>query len=123
MTAQGARPEVTAAETARRDIETLVQRFARNLDVYTRPDYKETQVRVEFIDPFFEALGWDVRNVKGYAELYKDVVHEDAIKVSGATKAPDYCFRVGGARKFFLEAKKPSTGIKGEWCRPSGTPG
>jgi len=54
LTAQGARPEVTAAETARRDIETLVQRFARNLDVYTRPDYKETQVRVEFIDPFFE---------------------------------------------------------------------
>ena len=64
MTAQGARPEVTAPETARRDFETLVQRFARNLDVYTRPRYKETQVRVEFIGPFFEALGWDVRNVK-----------------------------------------------------------
>ena len=82
--------------------------------MYTRPQYKETQARVEFIDPFFEALGWDVRNVKGYAELYKDVVHEDAIKVSGATKAPDYCFRVGGARKFFLEAKKPSTPVKGD---------
>jgi len=114
LTAQGARPEVTAPETARRDIETLVQRFARNLDVYTRPDYKETQVRVEFIGPFFEALGWDVRNVKGYAEQYKDVIHEDAIKVSGATKAPDYCFRVGGVRKFFLEAKKPSTPVKGD---------
>ena len=63
LTAQGARPEVTAPQTARRDIETLVQRFSRNRDVYTRPDYKETQVRVEFIDPCFEALGWDVRNV------------------------------------------------------------
>ncbi|MFQ5614841.1 MAG: N-6 DNA methylase, partial [Anaerolineae bacterium] len=49
---------------------------------------------------------------QGYAEAYKDVVHEDAIKVGGATKAPDYCFRVGGARKFFLEAKKPSINIK-----------
>jgi len=105
---------ITAPRDTRRQIEGLVQRFARNLDVYTRPDYKETQVRVEFIDPFFEALGWDVRNVQGYAELYKDVVHEDAIKVSGATKAPDYCFRVGGVRKFFLEAKKPSVPVKGE---------
>ena len=113
MSAEGDQPGVAAPESARRDIEALVQRFTRNLDAYTRPDYKETQVRVEFIDPFFEALGWDVRNVQGYAEPYKDVVHEDAIKISGATRAPDYCFRVGGVRKFFLEAKRPSTPVKG----------
>jgi hypothetical protein len=99
---------------AKIEVEGLVERFARNLDVYTRPDYKEAQVRVEFIDPFFEALGWDVRNVQGYAEQYKDVIHEDAIKVSGATRAPDYCFRIGGVRKFFLEAKKPSVWVKGD---------
>jgi len=97
-----------------REIERLVERFARNLDAYRRAEYKETQVRVEFIDPMFEALGWDVRNVRGYAEQYKDVIHEDAIKVGGATRAPDYCFRVGGARKFFLEAKKPSVSVKGD---------
>ncbi len=28
------------------------------------------------------------------------------------TKAPDYCFRIGGTRKFFVEAKKPSVNIK-----------
>ena len=95
-------------------IEQLVERFARNLDVYKRAEYKEAHVRVEFIDPLFEALGWDVRNVQGYAEQYKDVVHEDALKVSGATRAPDYCFRVGGVRKFFLEAKKPSVSVKGD---------
>jgi len=99
---------------ARIEIERLVERFARNLDAYKRAEYKETQVRVEFIDPMFEALGWDVRNVQGYAEQYKDVIHEDAIKVGGATRAPDYCFRVGGARKFFLEAKKPSVSVKGD---------
>jgi hypothetical protein len=71
-------------------------------------------VRVEFIDPFFEALGWDVRNVQGHAEQYKDVVHEDALKTSRGTRAPDYCFRVGGARKFFLEAKKPSVSVRGD---------
>jgi len=94
------------------EVVDLVERFRRNLDVYKRDDYKETRVRIEFVDPFFEALGWDVRNVHGYAEQYKDVVHEDAIKVGGATRAPDYCFRIGGTRKFFLEVKKPSVSIR-----------
>jgi len=70
--------------------------------------YNETQIRREFIDPLFKALGWDIDNQQGHAEAYKDVIHEDAIKVGGATKAPDYCFRIGGVRKFFVEAKKPS---------------
>jgi type I restriction-modification system DNA methylase subunit len=93
-------------------IQELAERFEANLEAYKRGGYKETQLRREFIDPFFEELGWDVQNRKGYAEAYKDVIHEDAIKVGGATKAPDYCFRIGGVRKFFLEAKKPSTDIK-----------
>ena len=33
------------------EIERLVERFARNLDAYRRADYKEAQVRTEFIDP------------------------------------------------------------------------
>jgi hypothetical protein len=94
------------------EVVALVEHFRRHLDDYKRDDYKETRVRVEFVDPFFEALGWDVRNVRGYAEQYKDVVHEDAIKVSGATRAPDYCFRIGPTRKFFLEVKKPSVAIR-----------
>ncbi|RLC92558.1 MAG: restriction endonuclease subunit M, partial [Chloroflexi bacterium] len=107
-------PTSSAYDEARSKVGRLVERFARNLDAYKQADYKETRVRVEFVDPFFEALGWDVRNVQGYAEQYKDVVHEDAIKVGGATRAPDYCFRIGGGRKFFLEVKKPSVRIKEE---------
>ncbi len=114
MSAEKERSEATTPQQARQQVDRLVERFASNLDAYKRADYKEAHVRVEFIDPFFEALGWDVRNVRGYAEQYKDVVHEDAIKVSGATRAPDYCFRVGGVRKFFLEAKKPSVPVKGD---------
>ncbi|OGP87526.1 MAG: restriction endonuclease subunit M [Deltaproteobacteria bacterium RBG_16_48_10] len=93
-------------------ISNLVERFERNIEAYRSPAYNETQLRREFVDPFFEAFGWDVTNKAGYAEQYKDVIHEDAIKVAGATKAPDYCFRIGGARKFFLETKKPSIDIK-----------
>lgn len=90
----------------------LVERFSLHKDAYKAPIYNETQVRREFIDPLFKALGWDIDNEQGYAEAYKDVVHEDAIKVGGNTKAPDYAFRIGGTRKFFLEAKKPSVNIK-----------
>ena len=114
MSAESSSAKATTPDQARRQVEGLVERFASNLEAYKRAEYKEAHVRVEFINPFFEALGWDVANVRGYAEQYKDVVHEDAIKVSGATRAPDYCFRVGGARKFFLEAKKPSVTVKGD---------
>ncbi|MBM4042651.1 MAG: restriction endonuclease subunit M [Planctomycetes bacterium] len=95
-------------------IAELVERFTHNLDAYRSGAYKESQLRQEFVNPFFKALGWDVDNERGYAEAYKEVVHEDALKVGGATKAPDYSFRIGGARKFFVEAKKPSVDIAGE---------
>lgn len=89
-------------------IADLVKRFEENREVYTSGGYNETQIRREFIDPFFKELGWDIDNEQGYAEAYKDVIHEDAIKVG----APDYCFRIGGARKFFIEAKKPAVNLK-----------
>jgi type I restriction-modification system DNA methylase subunit len=107
--------ELSRLETmkeALKQISDLVERFERNIEAYQSPAYNEAQLRIEFVGPFFEALGWDVTNKAGYAEQYKDVIHEDAIKVAGATKAPDYCFRIGGVRKFFLETKKPSIDIK-----------
>ncbi len=94
------------------DVSKIIDRFHRNAAAYRSGHYNETQVRREFIDPFFRALGWDVENEQGAQEAYKDVVHEDAIKIGGTTKAPDYSFRVGGARKFFVEAKKPSVNLK-----------
>ena len=97
---------------APREVRTLIQRFQGNRAAYVSGPYNETQTRIEFVDPFFTALGWDVANVSGYAEAYKDVVHEDAIVIGGLTKAPDYSFRVGGARKFFVETKRPGVKIK-----------
>src|SRR3989338_8901753 len=99
-------------DVAKRKTEDIVERFSRNIDVYKSGSYNEAQVRREFIEPFFEVLGWDVYNRQGYAEQYKDVVHEDSVKVWVSLKAPDYSFRIGGQRKFFLEAKKPSVSIK-----------
>jgi type I restriction-modification system DNA methylase subunit/predicted type IV restriction endonuclease len=90
----------------------LVERFDRSRTAYLNPSYNETQVRREFIDPFFKALGWDVDNSAGNAPQYREVVHEDAIKVGIETRAPDYSFRIGPQRKFFVEAKKPAVNLK-----------
>jgi len=97
---------------APKEIVELVERFESNREAYKSGHYNETQVRREFVDPLFKALGWDIDNEQGFAEAYKDVIHEDAIKVGGTTRAPDYSFRIGGQRKFFLETKKPSVDIK-----------
>jgi hypothetical protein len=97
---------------APKEIVDLVERFENNLASYKSGHYNETQVRREFVDPFFKALGWDVDNEQGFAEAYKDVIHEDAIRIGSTTNAPDYSFRIGGQRKFFLETKKPSVDIK-----------
>jgi predicted type IV restriction endonuclease len=92
----------------------LVERFERNRAQYLNPTYNETEVRREFLDPLFTALGWDVDNTRGYDQAYKDVVHEDAIKIGLDTRSPDYSFRVGGQRKFFVEAKKPAVNLKND---------
>ena len=85
---------------APKEILDLVARFEQQLDACKSGQYNETQLRQEFLNPFFKALGWDVDNTAGFAQAYKDVIHEDAIRISGAVKAPDYCFRIGGTRKF-----------------------
>jgi predicted type IV restriction endonuclease len=69
-------------------ISELIERFGRNLEAYKQGKYNETQVRLEFINPFFEELGWDITNKQGYAEAYKEVIHEDAIKVGGGHQSP-----------------------------------
>ncbi|GAB1453514.1 Eco57I restriction-modification methylase domain-containing protein [Draconibacterium sp.] len=104
---------MTAKNQAYNIIKDLVQRFEEQFDSYKQAEYNETLTRRDFIDPFFKALGWDVDNSQGFAEAYREVIHEDRVRVGKATKAPDYSFQLaGGKRLFFVEAKKPSVAIK-----------
>lgn len=106
---------MTSKQEAYNEISELVERFTEQYDSYKKADYNETLTRRDFIDPFFKALGWDIDNKNGYAEAYREVIHEDRVKIGKATKAPDYSFRlVGGKRLFFVEAKKPSVAVKDE---------
>ena len=97
---------------ARQKIEQLIERFREHVEEYKRKGYNEHQTRVDYINPFFKALGWDMDNEQGFAEAYREVIHEDKVKVGSATKAPDYAFTLFGQRKFFVDAKKPSINIK-----------
>ncbi|MDD2774218.1 MAG: TaqI-like C-terminal specificity domain-containing protein [Elusimicrobiales bacterium] len=92
----------------------LTARFQSHLAEYKNKDYKEAKLRHDFLNPFFELLDWDIYNESGKSEDYRDVIVEDSLEVSGSRKAPDYCFKIGKERKFYVEAKKPSVDIKHE---------
>jgi type I restriction-modification system DNA methylase subunit len=95
-------------------INAIVERYRFHRDAYLRGQekYNEIQLRQDFIDPFFRALGWDVNNNKGFSEAYREVLHGEPVRVRGTTQFFDYTFRIGGLRKFIVETKKPSVRIK-----------
>lgn len=101
-------------EQAKSLLEKLVNRFEEQRNSYHSADYNETKTRRDFIDPLFKAFGWDIDNEQDVAEPYREVIHEDKVKIQGKTKAPDYGFRLSGSkdRLFFIEAKKPSVNLK-----------
>src|SRR6185436_14172092 len=76
----------------------LVAKFQDNLADYKRITYNETLTRIDFINPFFEALGWDITNRQGLPAAFCEVIHEDTLEIEGRKKAPDYSFRLPNSR-------------------------
>lgn len=64
---------------SRETIEGLVNRVEEQYESYKNSSYNEAQTRLDFINPFFKALGWDVDNKAGNAEAYREVIYEDKI--------------------------------------------
>jgi type I restriction-modification system DNA methylase subunit len=83
-----------------------VEDFAKNEKVYKSKDFQETEARNRFIDPLFEALGWNLNQTNIPKKLW-DVHREYSQKDNSSTKKPDYAFRVNAKLKFFVEAKAP----------------
>lgn len=96
------------------EVAKLCQYFATNRQSFLAPGVKEAHIRQSLIDPFFEALGWDVRNASMTAPQYREVMTEDSLDVEGHQKAPDYTFRVGTLPKFYVEAKKCGININAD---------
>ncbi len=98
--------------SAPQEIVELVGQFSRRISEYRGSLYNETELRNEFVNPFFAALGWDMDNRQGLSGDLKEVKVEESIRVDESIKNPDYSFRLGRKLKFFVETKKPSINIE-----------
>lgn len=84
---------------------------ARFLD----PSYLESQARVDFIDRFWMALGWDVRHAEQRNPYIQEVRVEASQPSETGRKRPDYTFFLNPEfrePKFFVEAKRPSVDLR-----------
>ena len=95
------------------EVKRLVVLYERNRPEYLKrtSGYNESDTRADFVDPFFAALGWDVANTRGLSRRLREVIRETHAAGSEHTKRPDYEFKLGPERKFFVEVKKPSIDI------------
>ena len=87
----------------------LVEHFHSSIELYRAGGINETQTRIEFINPFFAALGWDINNERQISDIYKDVVHEDSLKISDANKAKHLIIVFGlvESESFLWKRKNP----------------
>jgi len=103
-------------EESYEQLKALIVAFEKEYAVLKGAQYKEAQLRNDFLNPFLKTLGWDVENEAGKTQFLRDVIQEEGIDVEEedaiAQKNPDYTLRIQGARKLFLEAKKVSIDIE-----------
>lgn len=90
------------------ELQRLTANFSKNLALYRSPGYDEAAVRVDFLNPFFAALGWDLENRTGVAQSLRDVQIETRVSIGGKKKKADYLFRTNGIERFVFEAKAPN---------------
>jgi len=82
-------------------IKQKVEDFEKYSAVLKKKGHGETNIRSNYIDVFFEALGWNMKS-------HYDVVREFSQIDTSGTKRVDYAFKVNGKLKFFVEAKEAS---------------
>ncbi len=92
-------------------IKQLVEDFRKDIDYHKSSRYDEANTRTDFIDWFFELLGWNVLRGSETTEDSREVIREDKVRIKGKHKSPDYSFRLLKERQFFVEAKRPSVNI------------
>ncbi len=89
--------------TAPDSIRQLVEKFDRD-----KPG-SETEVRIQFIDPLFSALGWNMRDKRQVRHEPRVIIKEAGFERS---KRPDYSFHIGNPPDFFVETKMPHVNLE-----------
>lgn len=60
-------------------IKQLIKKYTADRDYYLTSKYNETLLRSDFLDPFFELLGWDIKNNAGKPTNEREVILEEAL--------------------------------------------
>ena len=90
-------------EQAKAKIAELIDKYSDISKKGLIRKYNEARTRNEFIEPFFEYLGWDMRNYNRSNEV--------ATEESISNGRVDLSFKINGIPKFFLEAKPLSVDL------------
>jgi hypothetical protein len=104
-------PKVASFESFEKELNRLVSIFERGLAEFKSPGYVEAQLRDDFLNPFFRALGWDLENSAGLIQTKREVEIESRTEIGGRQKRADYLFRTDGHNRFVCEAKKPAEAL------------
>lgn len=93
-------------ELFQKELSTLVESFRKRRSSLKAEGYDEMQLRTDFLNPFWKALGWDVENRERHPQSLREVEVETRVHIGGTKKRVDYAFRISGTPKFVCEAKR-----------------
>ena len=105
-------PNAASFESFEKELRRLVGKFEQGINEFKNPRYLEAQVRDDFLNPFFSALGWDLQNNAGLIQKHREVEIESR---TGDGRA-DYLFRPERKPRFVCEAKKPAEELHGDYA-------
>src|SRR6266566_3061249 len=63
----------TGFEDFEKELNRLVESFGQRLSELKKSSYVEAQLRDDFLNPFFRALGWDMENRAGLIQQKREV--------------------------------------------------
>ena len=109
-------PTDATFESFEKELNRLVESFGKRLAELKQPGYAEAQLRDDFLNPFFRALGWDMENRAGLIQKEREVEIESATQIGGGRKRADYLFRTDKRDRFVCEAKKPAEELNARYA-------
>jgi predicted type IV restriction endonuclease len=107
---------VANLQSFKQNLQSLVERFDQDKNHYLSKCYPEAKVRIDLLNPFFEALGWDFENKDHNPPDKRGAVIEILLtreKRAVSNLRPDSSFRLDSNTKFFVEAKAVSRALDG----------
>jgi adenine-specific DNA-methyltransferase len=100
---------MTNFESAYQKVSELVEQFEASESYYLSAKYQESEVRTDFLDKFWIALGWDVRHKFQTNPREQEVKVERNPDSAASNRKADYAFHLAPQYRdpvFFVEAKK-----------------